>query len=197
MRKGRQVEAVVLPLAVAVAVVAAWDLAVRLSGTRVFPSPTAVLYGLYELARRGVLVRYLVDSLARVAAGYGAAVVLGVPLGLWTGMSERAHAFLGPLVQLLRPISPIAWIPMAILLFGVGRMAPIFLVFLGAFFPIVTAAREAGRTVPRMYVAFGRNLGLPRTALVMRIVLPAALPQIVTGLRIARVSPGWWWWRRR
>ena len=181
----RRVESLLLPLALASLSIAGWSLAVRWSGTRVFPSPAQVARGAVELARRGVLLAYLRDSLLRVAAGYGAALALGLPLGMWMGWSPRAARVGNPLVQLLRPISPIAWIPVAIVLFGVGEAAPVFLVFLGAFFPIVLTAMAGVRAVPPMYLRAARNFGLPLPSLLVRVVLPAALPQILTGLRIA------------
>jgi NitT/TauT family transport system permease protein len=181
----RRVESVVLPLILGVAVLALWSWSVHWSGTRIFPSPLQVLRGAGELLRRGVLLGYLRDSLLRVGAGYSAAVLLGVPLGMWLGWSKNTAAALNPVLQILRPISPIAWIPVAIVLFGIGNLAPVFLVFLGAFFPVVLTAQNGVGTVPPMYLRAARNFGLGPVALMWRVVLPAALPQILTGLRIA------------
>jgi NitT/TauT family transport system permease protein len=183
--KRARLESVVLPALLGAAVVAAWWAAVRWSGTKVFPSPAQVLAGMRELARRGVLLPYLRDSLLRVGAGYGAAVLLGVPLGIWLGWSKTAAAVAAPVLQLLRPISPIAWIPVAIVLFGIGNLAPIFLVFLGALFPVVLTAEHAVGNVPPMYLRAAHNFGLSSALLLRRVVLPAALPQILIGLRIA------------
>ncbi len=181
----KRAESVLLPLAVGTLVLAAWWGAVRFSGTKVFPSPLQVARGVADLARRGVLLPYLRDSLARVAAGYGAAVLLGVPLGMWLGWSKTAATVANPVLQLLRPISPIAWIPVAIVLFGIGNLAPIFLVFLGAFFPVVLTAQNGVGKVPPMYLQAARNFGLSPAQMIWRVVLPASLPQILTGLRIA------------
>jgi NitT/TauT family transport system permease protein len=181
----RKLEAILLPLALGVAIVALWAWAVHASGTRVFPSPLQVARGIGELARRGLLLPYLRDSLARVGAGYLAAVICGVPLGMWMGRSPTVSAIGNPVVQLLRPISPIAWIPVAIVFFGVGNLAPVFLVFLGALFPIVVTAQTGVATVPPMYLRAARNFGLSPTAMALRVLLPAALPQILSGLRIA------------
>ena len=90
-----------------------------------------------------------------------------------------------PVVQLLRPISPIAWIPVAIIFFGVGDYAAIFLVFLGAFFPIVVTCVDGVSNVPLIYRRAGRNFGLTPSQILSRVVFPAALPQILVGLRIA------------
>jgi NitT/TauT family transport system permease protein len=90
-----------------------------------------------------------------------------------------------PLIQFLRPISPLAWIPIAIIFFGVTDAAAIFLIFLASFFPIVVAAMDGVRGIPAIYRNAGRNFGLSKRALLARVVFPAALPQILTGLRIA------------
>jgi NitT/TauT family transport system permease protein len=181
----RRLEKILLPAILGLLIVALWSLAVRWTGTKVFPAPGKVLSGAGELWRRGVLIAYMRDSLARVAVGYGAAAVLAVPLGLLLGWSPTAAAIVNPIIQLLRPISPIAWIPVAIVLFGIGNLAPVFLVFLGSFFPIVVAVMNAVAGVPPMYVRAARNFGRSPAGLLLRVVLPAALPEILTGLRIA------------
>jgi NitT/TauT family transport system permease protein len=181
----RNIESVLLPLLLLAAVVGIWSAAVTWTGTRVFPAPLKVLHGVAELADRGILLRYLRDSLCRVFAGYGVAVVLGVPLGMWMGWSHPVGTILNPVIQLLRPISPIAWIPVAIVLFGIGNLAPVFLVFLGAFFPIVLTAMNGVGNLPPVYLRAAYNFGLSPGALLIRVILPASLPQLLTGLRIA------------
>ena len=181
----RNLESVLLPLLLFAVVVAVWSAAVQGTGTKIFPPPLKVVHGAAELFHRGVLVRYFGDSLARVAAGYGLAVLLGVPLGMWMGWSRTIATILNPVIQLLRPISPIAWIPVAVVFFGVGNRAPVFLVFLGAFFPIVVTAMNGVSELPPMYLRAARNFGIAPAALLFRVILPAALPQILTGLRIA------------
>jgi NitT/TauT family transport system permease protein len=181
----KRLESVLLPLVVGAAIVALWWAAVRLSGTKIFPAPLQVARGIGELARRGVLFPYLRDSLVRVAAGYLTAVAVGIPLGIWLGWSKTAATVVNPVIQLLRPISPIAWIPVAIVLFGVGNMAPIFLVFLASLFPVVTTAQDGIGKVPTMYRRAAHNFGLSPVGLFFRVLLPASLPQILSGLRIA------------
>jgi len=178
-------ESIVLPLLLGAICIALWSLSVHWTGTKVFPSPLQVVRGVGELWRRGLLLPYLRDSLVRVAVGYAAAVALGVPLGLWVGWSRNLATAINPVVQLLRPISPIAWIPVAIVFFGIGNLAPIFLVFLGAFFPIVVTTQNGVGAVPPMYLRAARNFGLSPAQLLRRVLLPAALPQILSGLRIA------------
>jgi NitT/TauT family transport system permease protein len=176
--RGTRYESIV----VAAVLVALWHLAVVLTGTKIFPSPIAVLRGLHDLPH---LVAYTRDSLFRVACGYGAAVLLGVPVGLALGWFSSAARAANPLIQMLRPISPLAWMPLSVIWFGVSNLAPIFLIFLASFFPIVVAAMNGVRNVPPMYVQAGRNFGLSTGALMARVIFPAVLPRIVVGLRIA------------
>ena len=174
MRLGR----ILLPLAL----LGLWHLAVVVTGTTIFPSPLDVVKGLRDLPH---LVAYTRDSLFRVACGYIAAVLLGVPtgiaLGWWSGLARAAN----PLIQMLRPISPLAWMPLAVIWFGVSNVAPIFLIFLASFFPVVVAAMNGVRNVPPMYVHAGRNFGLSTRALMTHVIFPAVLPRILVGLRIA------------
>jgi NitT/TauT family transport system permease protein len=182
MNNARRDVSVLPPLLVAAVVLAIWHLAVVLTGTKIFPSPLAVAKGLRQLPH---LRAYIGDSLFRVACGYLAAVLLGVPIGLalgwWSSLARAAN----PVIQMLRPISPLAWMPLAVIWFGVSNVAPIFLIFLASFFPIVVATMNGVRNVPAVYVQAGRNFGLSTGALMARVVVPAVLPRILVGLRIA------------
>jgi NitT/TauT family transport system permease protein len=162
-----------------------WHLSVRWTGSKIFPSPVDVWKGMAELARKGVLLRYIADSLRRVASGFCFAAALGIPAGLILGWYPAAARVVNPVIQILRPISPIAWIPVSIVWFGVGDAAAVYLIFLGAFFPIVVAAMNGVQNVPSMFRRAGRNFGLGPVRLMAAVVFPAALPQIVMGLRIA------------
>ncbi|HUP44317.1 MAG TPA: ABC transporter permease [Thermoanaerobaculia bacterium] len=173
------------PAAAALVAVGLWQLAVVLTGATIFPSPFEVLRGLGELVERGVLLSYLGDSLFRVMAGYLAAVVVGIPLGISLGWFPLLGSAVNPVMQMLRPISPLAWMPLAVIWFGVSDVAPIFLIFLAALFPIVVASTNAVRSVPPMYLQAGRNFGLSTPRLIARVVIPATLQPIVVALRIA------------
>jgi NitT/TauT family transport system permease protein len=162
-----------------------WHYAVVVSGSKVFPAPADVVKGIRELARKGVLGGYIVDSLRRVFVGFGLAVLTGIPIGLTLGWYPAAAQVVNPVIQMARPISPLAWIPLAILWFGVGDAAAVYLIFLGSFFPIVVASMNGVRNVPSMFRRAGRNFGLGPSALLAKVVFPAALPQIIMGLRIA------------
>jgi NitT/TauT family transport system permease protein len=174
-----------LPLAVAAAFLLAWHLLVRLSGSDLFPTPWDVGSGIVELARKGLLLKYIVASLFRVTAGFGLAVLVGVPAGLLLGWFQRAFQAFNPLLQIFRPISPIAWIPVAILWFGVDDRAPIFLIFLASVFPITVSATAAVQNIQPVYIRAARNFGLSRLELFRRVIFPATLPQVLTGIRIA------------
>ncbi len=181
----RYAGAVLLPLCVVVALLAVWHLAVALSSSKIFPTPIDVARGIAELVRKGLLLKYVVASLFRVTWGFLLAVLVGVPMGLFMGWFRRAHAAFNPLIQALRPISPIAWIPLAILWFGVADAAPIFLIFLASVFPITVTAAAAVRSVQTVHLRAAHNFGLTHFQLLRQVILPAALPQILTGLRIA------------
>jgi NitT/TauT family transport system permease protein len=163
----------------------AWQLAVWLSGTDLLPGPIEVVLALGELAERGLLFKYLVASLFRVTCGFGLALLIGIPLGLTLGWFDRAAQALNPLIQVLRPISPIAWIPLAILWFGVTDAAPIFLIFLASVLPITVSTMAAVHDLQPVYLRAARNFELAGPELFRRVIFPAALPQILTGVRIA------------
>ncbi len=174
-----------LPLGVAALLLLLWHIAVRISGSDLFPAPLDVFLGVIELARKGLLLKYVVASLFRVTIGFGLAVGLGVPLGLLLGWFQRLHYAFNPLIQVLRPISPIAWIPVAILWFGVDDRAPVFLIFLASVFPIMVSAMAAVQNIQPVYIRAARNFGLGRVELFRRVIFPATLPQVLTGIRIA------------
>ena len=121
-------------LAVIAALIAAWWLVVIETQSVIFPTPMQVLTGARELVEDGTLWEHIGASLFRVGSGFFLAVAFAIPLGLWMGWVRGAYITLNPLFQMLRPISPIAWIPLAILWFGVGDLSPIFLIFLSSVF---------------------------------------------------------------
>jgi len=174
-----------LPLIVGVVFLFSWHFAVRFSRSDLFPTPLDVLRGGIELFQKGLLFKYIVASLFRVTWGFFAAVLVGVPLGLTLGWFRPAFYAFNPVIQVLRPISPIAWIPVAILWFGIDDTAPIFLIFLASVFPIAVSSMAAVQNMQAVYIRAARNFGLGGLILFRRVVLPAALPQIITGIRIA------------
>jgi NitT/TauT family transport system permease protein len=178
-------ERVLWPVVVLGVFLSFWHFFVVWTATKVFPSPLDVENGLIGLLHKNVLWRDIADSLRRVALGFGAAAILGIPFGLVLGWYPAIDQVVNPTMQLLRPISPIAWIPVAIILFGVGDTSAVFLIFLASFFPIVVSCVDGVSNVPSVFRRAGRNFGLTPTQLLTRVVFPAALPQIIIGLRIA------------
>jgi NitT/TauT family transport system permease protein len=176
---------VVFPLLTLGVLLALWDGAVLLSHTDIFPRPYQVALGIAELFRQGVLFNYIVASLFRVSVGFTLAVLIGVPAGLVLGWFRPAFFAFNPIIQMLRPISPIAWIPVAILWFHVDDRAPIFLIFLASVFPITVSALAAVQNIQPVYVRAAQNFGIRGFNLFRRVIFPACLPQILTGLRIA------------
>jgi NitT/TauT family transport system permease protein len=181
----RKWERVFWPVLVTALFLVLWHYCVIWTATRIFPSPLEVERGMAQLLKENVLWSDIGDSLRRVAIGFGVAAILGIPLGLTFGWYPAANQVVNPAMQILRPISPIAWIPVAIVFFGVGDNAAIFLIFLGAFFPIVVACVDGVSNVPSVSRRAGRNFGLAPWQLLSKVVFPAALPQIIVGLRIA------------
>jgi NitT/TauT family transport system permease protein len=175
----------VLPaLAVIAVLIAVWWAVVALTHSVVFPTPWQVVTGTAELARDGTLFEHIFASLFRVGVGFGLAVLVAVPLGLWMGWVKGAYMTLNPLFQILRPISPIAWIPIAILWFGVGNVSPIFLIFLASVFPMVVQTTVGVHTIEKRYLRAAANFGVSRATLFRQVVLPAVLPQVIVGMRI-------------
>jgi len=171
-------------LVVLAVVVALWWAAVALTHSVIFPTPLQVVQGTLELARDGTLWEHIGASLFRVGAGFGIAVLFAIPLGLWMGWVHGAFVTLNPLFQILRPISPIAWIPIAILWFGVGNASPIYLIFIASVFPMIVQTTAGVHTIEKRYLRAAENFGVPRRKLFLQVVFPAALPQIITGMRI-------------
>jgi NitT/TauT family transport system permease protein len=184
-RKTPRWSSVILALAGTTIVVVIWQLGVSLTGSKVLPGPVAVARGIGELAHTGRLFSYAIDSLVRVGTGFSLALVTGLPLGLAMGWFPWLGSAVNPLIQLLRPISPLAWIPLAVVALGIGNAAPIFLIFIASFCVIVETAMNGIRMVPQVYTSAARNFGLSRAAVFRRAVLPAALPQVLNGVRIA------------
>ncbi len=132
----------------------------------------------------GEMVQDAAASLFRVLAGFVVGAGLALPIGLLMGAQRRLHDALNPLLQVLRPIPPIAYIPLAILWFGLGNPPAVFLISLGAFFPVLINTIAGVRHVDGIYLRAARNLGAGEATIFLRIILPAATPYILTGMRI-------------
>jgi NitT/TauT family transport system permease protein len=188
---------------VPVLLVVAWEICARaqLVSPIVLPAPSAVARKWLIAVRpaapfdaeansylawlfSGELLHDAASSLFRVVCGFAIGAGLALPLGLGMGASPRAYQLFHPLVQLLRPIPPIAFIPLAILWFGLGNPPAIFLIALGGFFPVLMNVIAGVRQVDGIYIRAARNLGAGRAVLFRRVIVPAAMPYILTGMRI-------------
>jgi NitT/TauT family transport system permease protein len=172
------------PLLFIAVLLAAWQVAIDRHPGQLLPGPIGVASGILDLTQHGLLLKYAVASLFRVTWGFGLAALMAIPLGLMLGWYRRGEMAFYPLVQVFRPISPLAWIPVAILWFGVGDLAAIFLIFVGCFFPLLLTAMSAVHNIPAVYFNAGRNFGLSSSAFVSRVLYPAVVPQLLTGLRL-------------
>jgi NitT/TauT family transport system permease protein len=150
-----------------------------------FPHPLAVVRGLASELASGRLVDDAVASLFRVSCGFAAAALLGVPAGLLLGRSLAARQAFLPTVNFFRSLSPLAWIPFAILWLGIGDRPAIFLIFMAALFPIILSTCAAVASIPSVYFRVARDLGIEGGALLREVTLPAIAPQVITTLRVA------------
>jgi len=190
-------------LLVPVLLVAAWQAAASagLASPQALPSPLDVLLRWWEYLAppeafdpaqssrlgwifSGELVGDALASLYRVLLGFAIGTGLALPLGLLMGASDRAHRLLNPLFQVLRPIPPIAYIPLAILWFGLGNPPAVFLIVIGAFFPVLINTITGVRHLDAVYLRAARNLGAGRVTIFTRVMLPGATPYILAGARI-------------
>lgn len=164
-----------------------WELAARLvwQDPATLPAPTQALVEAWRVLTWQELAGHVGVSLSRVAAGFAIASVLGVSLGLacgwWPWLSWAAR----PLVEVLRPIPPLAWIPIAIVWFGLGEPSKVFIIALGAFFPIFTAAYRGVTMVPPVLFKAAQTMDVRGLRILWRVAAPAALPDIATGLRVS------------
>ncbi|QTA89222.1 ABC transporter permease [Desulfonema magnum] len=167
-------------------ILAVWEILARYSGwsIHVFPGPMQVFISLWELIANGTLLRHTVASLFRVTVGFYLAILLGIPLGILLGRLKLVRVFLNPVIQFLRPISPLAWIPLSMLWFGIGDKPAVFLIFLASFFPLVVSTTVAVQSINPVYFHVAANFNFTRYEVVTKIVIPGMLPSVITALRI-------------
>jgi NitT/TauT family transport system permease protein len=191
-RLARRAAPVALALVVPLLLLVAWHLAVAAGMTRLIPSPADVAEYMVDFAWGGIwddafsatLHIHLLASMSRVYGGFALAALVAVPLGLLIGRVPVIRQMLDPFLQLMRPIPVTAWLPLSMILFGLGPRSAFFLVFLGAFYPILLNTVFGVKNVePRLFEA-ASMLGCRGNAQFFRVVLPAALPSIFTGLRL-------------
>lgn len=176
-----------LPLLVSLSLIMLWQIvvSVELVSQTFLPSPWSVAQAIVELYQSGLLFQHAGASLFRVFMGFFLAALLAIPIGMLIGWHLwMEHAFM-PTMQFLRTISPIAWIPLAILWFGIGDPPAIFIIFMTSFFPILIATAHANRHLEPALIKTAINFGARGVTLLFQVILPASLPYIMVGLRIA------------
>lgn len=164
-----------------------WEILSRFSGwsVQVFPGPVKVFQSLWELILNGTMLEHIVASLFRVTLGFYLAVMLGIPLGMVLGRWRSAQDFLNPVIQFLRPISPLAWIPLSMLWFGIGDKPAVFLIFLSSFFPLVLSTTSAVSSINPTFFQVAANFAFTRYEIATKIIVPAMLPAVIPALRIS------------
>jgi NitT/TauT family transport system permease protein len=153
------------------------------------PTPLAVVKGFGHLVMTGLppgyhLQGHLAASLVRVFTGFGIALVVGVPLGILMGYSSALETAVDPLVEVVRPVPPLAWLPLAVIWFGIGLASSAFIIALGAFFPIVLNTVSGVKSVDPRLVEAAQTLGARDRTILARVLVPGAMPSIITGVRI-------------
>ena len=150
-----------------------------------FPSPLDVAAAFGEICGDGTLVAGISSSLFRFLIGYIISVVAGIALGLLLGSINILFRLTNPLIQMIRPIAPVAWMPFIVLMIGIGDAPAIVIIFLAGFFPVLLTTARGVHTVDDTYLKVAANYGMSRWKTVFRIVLPAIFPQIAGSLHIA------------
>lgn len=154
-------------------------------GSALFPTPWDVAKAFREIALDGTLADGVLRSLFRFAIGYLISIVLGVAVGLLIGNVNILFRLVNPVIQMIRPIAPVAWMPFIVLLIGIGDAPAIVIIFLAGFFPVLLTTARAVHTVDEVYIKVARNYGISHLKTVFQIILPAIFPQIANSLHIA------------
>jgi ABC-type nitrate/sulfonate/bicarbonate transport system permease component len=187
-RKGRAARRALmsaLPVASILFVIGLWYLAAKtMANPQVLPGPQATAAAAWRLMQDGTLFADVAASLTRVVEGWLIALALAIPLGGTMGRSESTRRIFGTLIELVRPIPPIAMVPIAILWFGIGWASQLFIVCYGAFFPMVIGVYDAFRNVDKLYEQAAQSLGCHGVTLFRRVVVMAALPSVISSMRI-------------
>ncbi|RII33018.1 ABC transporter permease [Clostridium chromiireducens] len=148
------------------------------------PAPEKVLKTAGDILKDGTLIKHIVASFLRVLEGFLISLILALTLGIGVGLSKKLEIFTDITVQIIKPIPPIAWIPLAILWFGIGEFSKIFIIVLGAFFPILLNVVDGIKNIDDKYLELGRVYEVPKAKFIRGVILPGALPSIMTGVRL-------------
>lgn len=151
----------------------------------IFLQGTDFIFGSYKISPySGTFLSHSIESLVRVLLGFLIALLVGLPLGILTGYFSKVHRLFDPLINLIRMVPGIGWLPIAMIWFGVGNATTVFLIALAAFFPIYLNSAQGVRQIPLKIIQAGRMLGAKGRVLFMTIIIPASMPSIVGGMRL-------------
>lgn len=189
MKKILSVKNAVISIAVLIGI---WQLAYTFSSysDALFPSPYQSLLALVEMIKNGSLLENIKTSMYRFISGYVTSVIAAVVLGLVLGRLPSVFKYINPAIQLLRPISPTAWMPFIVLLFGIGDIPAIIIIFIAAFFPVLLSTVSAVGSIEPIYFKVAKSFGIRQPQLTWKVILPAAFPQIASGIHLA-IGTSW------
>jgi len=172
-----------------------WYLIAWFTPSKVIPEPIEVFQAFLKITFIGdnfgyTIFDHLLTSLWRVVIGLYFAFIIAVPLGLIMGLSKKFEWIISPIIEIFRPIPPFAWIPFALVFFGLGLFSQAFIIFIGAFFPILTNTLQGVQNTSPIYVDVAKTLGADRSDIILHVIFPSTLPFILVGTRIA-LGVGW------
>lgn len=184
MKKILSVKNAVISIAILILI---WQLLFMASSydKALFPSPLMALKALGEMTADGSLFENIKTSMGRFVVGYFSSVAVAVTLGLILGRLPKVFQYVNPAVQLLRPISPTAWMPFIVLLFGIGDVPAVVIIFIAAFFPVLLSTVSAVNNIDPIYLKVSKNFGIRQPQLTWKVIFPAAFPQIANGIHLA------------
>ncbi|WP_028516815.1 ABC transporter permease [Ruminococcus flavefaciens] len=184
MKKILSLKNVVVSIAILILI---WQILFSVSSYNkaLFPSPKMAFDALLEMIENGKLFENIKTSMYRFVVGYSISVVSAVVLGLILGRIPKVFQYVNPALQLLRPISPTAWMPFIVLLFGIGDVPAIVIIFIAAFFPVLLSTVSAVGNIDPIYLKVSKNFGIKQPALTWKVIFPAAFPQIANGVHLA------------
>lgn len=163
----------------------AWQILSQNYTSNQLPQPLEAFDAIIEIAQEGILFEHLVASLHRFAIGYGSGAILGILLGLILGRYLMVFKLCDTLIQIIRPISPVAWFPLAVLWFGIGDAPAIFIIVLATFFPVLLSTISGVGHVDTLLLKVSKNFGASEFKTLFSVIIPASFPHIVMGLNIA------------
>ncbi|WP_330377313.1 ABC transporter permease [Cellulosilyticum ruminicola] len=184
MKKLRSIKNVVVAFG---ALIILWQIVFTVSGFNpaLFPSPILAGKALGKMVLDGSIFINIGASMYRFVLGYISAIVVAVLLGLLLGWFKGVFQYINPIVQLLRPISPMAWMPFIVLWFGIGDIPAIVIIFIAAFFPVLLSTVSAVGGIDPIYLKVSKNFGIKQPEILWKVILPAAFPQIANGIHLA------------